>query len=576
MRQARGSGLALLLNLITGLSTAILVIFQSYLIADVISRVFMGKETLEQVTFPLTIIAGLIIVRALLVLANDVSAKTMAIHIKTNLRKMILEKVSRLGPVYLAGENRGRLLNISFTGIESLDAYFSQYLPQVFLSGLIPLTILIAVFPREPLTGFILLTTAPLIPLFMALIGIMTEQRTKKQWEFLTRLSSRFYESLRGLEFLKQINKQDDQANVISQSDREYRKATMNVLQFTFLSAMVLELVATISTAIVAVEIGLRLLYGRIEFQPALFLLILAPEFYLPLRQLGVKYHAAMSGIQAAGDIFQFLQVKEASESLPFDQIQNRQPSRSQTSIFPIEMNKVSVSYPDSLHSSLEDINLTITEGMHLALVGPSGAGKTTIIYLLLRFLIPSSGSITANGDLLQEWNRADWLEKISWVPQTPHLFSGTIAENVTFSATNPDSNRLVHAIQSAGLMDWLDTLPRGWESHIGELSSGISTGQAQRIAIARAFYKDAPLLIMDEPTSAVDPIMESSLLESTRELMRTRTTITIAHRLPTIYQSDQILMLKTGRIVEQGDHNSLVKLGGLYFDFFREYHNDH
>lgn len=297
MRQARGSGLALLLNLITGLSTAILVIFQSYLIADVISRVFMGKETLEQVTFPLTIIAGLIIVRALLVLANDVSAKTMAIHIKTNLRKMILEKVSRLGPVYLAGENRGRLLNISFTGIESLDAYFSQYLPQVFLSGLIPLTILIAVFPREPLTGFILLTTAPLIPLFMALIGIMTEQRTKKQWEFLTRLSSRFYESLRGLEFLKQINKQDDQANVISQSDREYRKATMNVLQFTFLSAMVLELVATISTAIVAVEIGLRLLYGRIEFQPALFLLILAPEFYLPLRQLGVKYHAAMSGI---------------------------------------------------------------------------------------------------------------------------------------------------------------------------------------------------------------------------------------------------------------------------------------
>ncbi len=319
MRQARGSGLALVFNLLAGLGTAILVIIQSYLLADVISRVFIGSESLEQVTFPLMVIAGLILGRTLLVVVNDVSAKTMAIHIKTNLRKLILAKVHRLGPIFLAGERKGDLLNTTFAGVESLDAYFSQYLPQVFLSGLIPLAILFAVFPREPLTGFILLATAPLIPLFMALIGIMTEERTKKQWKLLTRLSGRFYDSLRGLEFLKQINKQDEQAQVISNTDREYRKATMDVLRYTFLSAMVLELVATISTAIVAVEIGLRLLYGRIEFQPALFLLILAPEFYLPLRQLGVKYHAAMSGIQAAGDIFHLLQMDETPEELILD-----------------------------------------------------------------------------------------------------------------------------------------------------------------------------------------------------------------------------------------------------------------
>ncbi len=428
MRQARRSGLALMLNLLTGLCTAVLVIIQSYLIADVVNRVFMGKETLEQITFPLIIIGCLIAGRALLILASDVSAKTMAVQVKTTLRKMILEKVSQLGPVFLSGENKGKLLNTTFTGIESLDAYFSQYLPQVFLSGLIPLAILFTVFPREPLTGIILLATAPLIPLFMALIGIMTEQKTKKQWQFLTRLSSRFYESLRGLEFLKLINKQDEQAQVIIQTDREYRKATMNVLRYTFLSTMVLELIATISTAIVAVEIGLRLLYGRIEFQPALFLLILAPEFYLPLRQLGVKYHAAMSGIQAAGDIFQLLQVKDGTEALLVGQVQDDQITQPPRSIFPIVMNHIHARYPDSQHSSLEDIDLTITEGLHLALVGPSGAGKTTLIYLLLRFLNPSFGSITANGVLIQKWNRPYWFEKIAWVPQTPHLFAGSIA----------------------------------------------------------------------------------------------------------------------------------------------------
>ncbi len=261
-------------------------------------------------------------------------------------------------------------------------------------------------------------------------------------------------------------------------------------------------------------------------------------------------------------------------KSSSWTQTQPQQRDHPRREIFPISLKQVCAIYPENQHSSLEEIDLTIQKGTHLALVGPSGAGKTTLVYLLLRFLNPACGYITANGYPLQDWNRADWLENIAWVPQTPHLFAGSIAENITFSRLKLDEARLSTAIQSAGLKGWIDSLPGGWNSPVGELASGISTGQAQRIAIARAFYKDAPLLIMDEPTSAVDPLMEASLQELTRTLIQHRTTITIAHRLPTIYQSDAILMMKSGRIMEMGDHASLLQAGGLYAEFFRTYHD--
>jgi ATP-binding cassette subfamily C protein CydD len=375
------------------------------------------------------------------------------------------------------------------------------------------------------------------------------------------------------LELLKLLNKQQQQADEIAYTDKAYRKATMNVLQFTFLSAMVLELVATISTAIVAVEIGLRLLNGGMDYQTALFLLILAPEFYLPLRQLGVKYHAAMTGIQAAGSIFEYLQKPPIQVSIS-PKRSNDLELRNSSCIFPIVFDQVSVQYPQAPQSSVEGIDLTIEEGKHYALVGPSGAGKTTLLYLLLRFLEPRSGLITACDHALSAWEPSDWLEKIAWVPQKPHLLAGSVAYNITFRENGYDESRLKESLQQAGMLEWISSLPHGWNSPVGELSSGISTGQSQRIALARAFYKDAPILLLDEPTSAVDPILEKQLQETTSALLQKRTSITIAHRLPTIYQSDEIVFLQSGRIMEKGDHVSLLNKHNYYFDFYQRYHH--
>jgi len=288
---------------------------------------------------------------------------------------------------------------------------------------------------------------------------------------------------------------------------------------------------------------------------------------------LGVKYHAAMTGIQAAGSIFEYLQKPAIQVSILSGQSENFKPDKS-ASIFPIVFDQVSASYPEAPQSSVAEIDLRIEEGKHYALVGPSGAGKTTLIYLLLRFLEPRSGLITAGGRELAAWEPSGWLEKIAWVPQNPHLLSGSIAYNITFSEQDIDENRLSDALEQAGMHEWISSMPDGWKSPVGELSAGISTGQAQRIALARAFYKNAPILLLDEPTSAVDPFLEKYLQETTRNLLQRRTSITIAHRLPTIYQSDEIIFIQSGRIAEMGDHASLLKLGNHYFDFYQRYHH--
>lgn len=566
MRQARVSGLALFFNIAGGAFTAVLIILQSYILAEIIVHTFIHGEDLQSAAGRLVQLGVIILLRAGLALLNEISAKSIATRVKGELRHQLLQKICRLGPVFLGSEKHGRLLNTIFEGVEALDAYYSQYLPQIFLSALIPLFILIAVFPREPLTGFVLLVTAPLIPIFMALIGLMTEQRTQKQWQLLNKLSTRFFDTLQSLELIRLLNRKKIEAEILKENDRAYRKATMVVLRFTFLSAFTLELVATISTAIVAVEVGLRLLYGRLEFLPALFILILAPEFYLPLRQMGVKYHAAMTGMEAAGEIFALLQHTEGD--LPAEP---PVPVKA-TQFFPIRFHGVSAQYPGAAGLALKDVELSIRGGEQIAIVGPSGAGKTTLTALVMRFLTPVCGEITAAGRPLAEIPTDLWRAQIGWVPQNPHLFSNTIAWNVAFSEAEIDYNRLESALSDAECLEWVSSLPGGWNTKIGERGYGISTGQIQRLAIARAFYKNAPLLILDEPTSSLDPILEASLQAATQRLMQGRTVITIAHRLPTIYQSTRILFLKEGSIIEAGTHAELLKQDQEYAGFVRSY----
>jgi ATP-binding cassette subfamily C protein CydCD len=555
----RDTRLPLLLTVLSGLLAGLLTISQAYLVSSTVDGVFLKGQTLAQVSNWLRLILFLIAGRALLTWVTEVSANAVAVRIKTDLRERLFNHILKLGPAYTRGQRTGELTTAAVEGIEALDAYYSQYLPQLVITALVPLSILVFVFPIDLLTGIILLVTAPLIPFFMIMIGKGAEIVTKRQYDTLSRLSAHFLDSLQGLTTLKLFGRSKSHAKNIERVSEQYRDTTLGVLRITFLSALALELLATLSTAIIAVEIGFRLLYNRMEFQPAFFLLVLAPEFYMPLRALGARFHAGMSGTTAARKIFEILDTPVVSNQLSVTSDRSVQLTNYQ-----LQIANVSFTYPGETAPAIQNINLTIHAGQHIALVGKTGAGKSTLVNLLLGFIQPTEGEIQNSEFKIQN--------SISWVPQRPHLFHDTLAANIRLGKPDATLEEVIEAAKAAHLHDFIETLPDQYDTVIGERGARLSGGQAQRLALARAFLKDSPLLILDEPTSALDPETEALLEESTRRLMHGRTVITIAHRLNTIFQADQIIVLDHGRIVEQGTHNELIKQNGMYASMVKAY----
>ena len=551
-----------------GLFSGLLVLFQARTVSQIVSRVFLESHGLSQVSGLLQLTLVLITLRAILAWGSSISAKTIAVQVKSRVRALLLDKLEELGPAYLQGEQSGEISNTLIEGVEALDAYFSQYLPQLVLSALVPLVILVFVFPMDLLSGFVLLLTAPLIPFFMSLIGSQARAITDRQYSTLSRLAAAFVDSLGGLKTLKLYNQAKNQVEKIRQTSDQYRKTTMKVLQVTFLSALVLELLATLSTAVVAVQIGLRLLYFRVSLEQALFLLIIAPEFYIPLRLLGLRFHAGMEGQSAAQRIFHILDrdplvkkstglVKRSGPDQPFKEV---------------AFQEVYFSYPGERGRAIRGMSLQIKSGQQIAVVGASGAGKTTLANLLLGFFPPSEGEILINGENLNGLDPAKWREQIAWVPQDPALFQGTLAENIRLARPDASDSAVAAAASAAHLADFIESLPQGYQTRIGEGGARLSGGQAQRLALARAFLKDAPILLLDEPTSQLDPITESQLADATRALMAGRTVITIAHRLNTIFQADRILVLEKGQIIESGTHKELFSSPSHYRDLVMAY----
>ena len=559
--QARRARAALVLTVAQGLLVGIVMVGQAWLLSRVVSQVFLGGQGLEEVAAFLGAFLLLSLVRAALVWGRSLSANAVAARVKLDLRQRVTAHLLALGPAYARGERTGELTNTVVEGIEALDAYFREYLPQVALAALVPLTVLIFVFPLDWLSGLVLLLTAPLIPVFMALIGNRADALTKRQWTSLSRMSAHFLDVLQGLTTLKLFGRSREQVATIARISDQYRQTTMGVLRVAFLSALVLELVATISTAVVAVQIGLRLLYGELSFEAGFFVLLLAPEFYLPLRMLGTRFHAGMEGVAAAQRIFDVLDTPVPASHAVSAVAAGPAGPGSMT----ISFSSVDFAYDEGRRPALTGLSFGIEPGETVALVGPSGAGKSTVAFLLLRFLEPDRGLILVDGQPLPEIPLHEWRMQVAWVPQNPYLFYGTVADNIGLGCAEASRDQVVWAARQAHADGFIERLPLGYETPLGERGARLSGGEAQRVALARAFLRDAPLVILDEPTANLDPGVEDLVQESMARLLQGRTALLIAHRLNTVYRADRILVMDKGRLVEQGAHAALLGQQGLY-----------
>jgi ATP-binding cassette subfamily C protein CydD len=566
LHQAQAARLALALTVSMGLLVGVVIVMQARLLSRLVSQVFLAGYALDQVSWLLLALLILALVRAALTWGGEVAANRVAGRVKSDLRERLTAHLLALGPAYAHGERSGELANTAVEGIEALDAYFRQYLPQLALAALVPLTVLLFVFPLDWISGLVLLITAPLLPLFMVLIGHLADALTRRQWTSLSLMSAHFLDVLQGLTTLKLLGRSREQVRTIAHISDRFRQTTMGVLRVTFLSALVLEMVSTISTAIVAVQIGLRLLgtgRGHLSFEEAFFVLLLAPEFYLPLRTLGARFHAGMAGVAAAQRIFEVLGVEVKTRVLP-PTTHNLQPTAS-TLTFALAFQDIHYAYDDGQRPALNGLSFQVAPGEKVALVGPSGAGKSTVAFLLLRFVEPEQGTITVDGRPLQNLSPAAWREQVAWVPQNPYLFHGTVAENIRLARPDASLDQVMGAARQAHAHLFIEALPQGYDTVIGERGGRLSGGEVQRLALARAFLKDAPLLILDEATANLDPEIEDRIQEAMARLLQGRTALLIAHRLQTVYRADRIVVMDQGRVVEEGSHAALLQQGGLY-----------
>ncbi len=552
IRQSKKAKANLVITVLLSLAGVALLLIQAGGISRVISDVFISGLGLEEVK---SIIFGLVVIvllRGLVLWGGEVASTSLAVKVKQNLREMTLRKLFRLGPDYLEGEESGELTSTITQGIDSIDAYFSQFIPQVILAALIPMMILIVVFPLDWITGLTLLLTAPLIPFFLYLIGKATARVTGRQFTALSRMSAFFLDTLQALSVLKQFGRSRQRLEEVTGVNLEYRNATMAVLKVTFLSSLALEMLGTISTALVAVQIGLRLLHGGIPYEQALFILIITPEFYLPLRNLGLRYHAAMNGLGGAARIFSILAIPESEQAAtkPAIEVQREQHDFLAEKIT-IKFRGVGYERPDRNEQILEDITCVFAPRQVTALAGVSGAGKTTLTQLLMGFLIPKTGEILINGNPLSEIPIETWRRQISWVPQQASLFEETVLANMLVAKADATREEVEAAAGKAGIHDLITSLPEGYLTRVGEGGARFSGGERTRLAFARAILRDTPVVILDEPTTNLDAALERTLQEVIRVLGSERTVILIAHNLNTIRMANQVIVLQDRKVKE-------------------------
>ncbi len=559
LRVARPGLLFLALAVGCGLLGGIATIVQWSAFAAIVARAFLGGEGLGGLQTPFVLFLGAVAIRALLAWAREVLAQIGATRATTALRAQFVAQMQRLGPARLRGEQTGAIVASATGGIDRLEPYFARFLPQSALSQLVPLIIAAAVWPRDWASAILLLATAPVLPILMILVGTYTEERINRQWLALTRLKAAFLDAIQGLPTIRTLGQTAIGQERVARQSETFRERTMRALRYAFLSSFVLEFITSVAIALVAVTLGLRLLAGGLAFEPAFLVLLLAPEFYRPLRELGTHHHAGMEGKAAAEQIFALL-----DQPVP-DECAAGTSALGGSAAPLVTLHDVRYTYPGAAYPALDGVTLRLTPGERVALVGPSGAGKSTIVNLLLGFLAPERGVIAADGHPLHDFSAEAWRERVALVPQRPYLFAGSVLDNLRLARPHATLADAQSAAVLAGADDFIAALPQGYDTPLGEGGARLSKGQAQRIAIARAFLKDAPVLILDEPTAHLDPASEAIVRDALERLAAGRTTLIVAHRFGTVRGADRIVVLDHGRVVETGTHEALALAGGMY-----------
>lgn len=531
-------------------------LLQAWLLALVIVRAYTGRFALQALKWPLAALLGIILVRAACNWLEEFFALRLAGGVQQRLRKAVLEKIARLGPVRMRQKKQGELQTLLTEGLDTLEVYFQKYLPQLFKSAILPVVFLIIVFPLDWITGLIMIITAPLVPVFMWLIGSWTKQQTKKQWRVLAAMGGYFQDTLEGLSTLKLFNRTAGQREKIDDVSDEFRRVNLRVLKWAFLSALVLELLTTISIALIAVGLGLRLVNGLLDFQTALFLLFLAPDFYLPLRSLGTQYHNSLNGAEAARDIYAFLDEPE-EEAAPEDAAAPANGSA-------LAFQNVSFAYRQG-RQALQSVSFSLAPGEKLGIVGPSGSGKTTILQLISGFLQPGSGTIWVQGESLAQMDGNALRRHIAMVPQNPYLFRGTILENIRMGNEQASDEAIESLCRKIGAHAFITGLPAGYGTPVGQGGYGLSGGEVQLVAIARACLKDAPVILLDEATKNLDWNKDHMVQQALRHLTKDKTVVAVAHRLQTITDMDKVLVLENGSVAEWGTPEELRHKQGLF-----------
>ncbi len=548
LRRTSSARPLLVLDTVLGVATVVPIIAFATLLAHVVSRAFAGAP-LRSLTLDIVLLALTFAVRGALAWSMEVAGRRAASSVLSELRLAVVRKRLSEQPAALDSVQGAEIATVSVQGIEALEGYFARYLPQVVLASVVPIAVVAWVAIVDIESALIMALTLPLVPVFMWLIGRYTEERTRRRYDALRRLSNHFLDVVRGLPTLRAFGRSQVQISTIAEVSDAYRRTTMSTLRVSFLSGSVLELAATLGVALVAVTAGVRLVGGSLSLQTGLTVLVLAPELYLPFRRLGAEYHASADGLAVAERMFELLDAPAAVAAPGAGVTVAPAPPSA-----PVRFERVSFEYPARAGKVLDGLELELAPGETVALVGESGAGKSTVAALLLRMLEPTEGRITVGGVDLADCDPAAWRQSIAWVPQRPVMVRGTVAENIGLGSAGVSPRSITDAAALAGAHDFISALPLGYETVIGQGGRQLSPGERRRIALARAFLRDSPLVILDEPTADLDPRGVELISQAVGRLKDGRTMLLIAHRPELVRHAHQVVTLERGAMSELAD----------------------